>query len=55
MSAVPPVLLAPSILSADFAALGDGIAANLFLLGYAFQKGAVPVSLEALLRPAGIG
>jgi indolepyruvate ferredoxin oxidoreductase len=32
------------------ALLGDAIAANLFLLGYAFQRGAVPVSLEAMLR-----
>ena len=30
--------------------LGDAIASNLFLLGYAFQKGAIPLSLEALLR-----
>ncbi|HSV80532.1 MAG TPA: indolepyruvate ferredoxin oxidoreductase family protein [Ramlibacter sp.] len=29
---------------------GDAIAANLFLLGYAFQKGALPVTLAALLR-----
>jgi indolepyruvate ferredoxin oxidoreductase len=32
------------------ALLGDAIATNLFLLGYAFQLGRVPVSLEALLR-----
>ncbi|WBY01038.1 indolepyruvate ferredoxin oxidoreductase family protein [Ramlibacter tataouinensis] len=32
------------------ALLGDAIASNLFLLGYAFQKGAIPLSLEALLR-----
>jgi len=32
------------------ALLGDAIAANLFLLGYAFQKGALPLSLSALLR-----
>jgi indolepyruvate ferredoxin oxidoreductase len=32
------------------ALLGDSIAANLFLLGYAFQKGAVPVSLDAILQ-----
>jgi indolepyruvate ferredoxin oxidoreductase len=32
------------------ALLGDAIAANLFLLGYAFQKGAVPLSLDALLQ-----
>jgi indolepyruvate ferredoxin oxidoreductase len=30
------------------ALLGDAIASNLFLLGYAFQKGLVPMSLEAL-------
>nr|ART90369.1 indolepyruvate ferredoxin oxidoreductase, alpha and beta subunits [uncultured bacterium] len=30
--------------------MGDSIAANLFLLGYAFQKGAVPLSMAALLR-----
>jgi indolepyruvate ferredoxin oxidoreductase len=30
------------------ALLGDAIASNLFLLGYAFQKGLVPVSLEAI-------
>jgi indolepyruvate ferredoxin oxidoreductase len=28
--------------------MGDAIATNLFLLGYAFQRGLVPVSLEAL-------
>jgi indolepyruvate ferredoxin oxidoreductase len=32
------------------ALLGDSIAANLFLLGYAWQKGLVPVSHEALER-----
>ncbi len=32
------------------ALLGDSIAANMFLLGYAWQKGAVPVSAEALER-----
>ncbi len=32
------------------ALLGDSIAANLFMLGYAWQKGLVPVSLEALER-----
>ncbi|MGC2854376.1 indolepyruvate ferredoxin oxidoreductase family protein [Novispirillum sp. DQ9] len=32
------------------ALLGDSIASNLFLLGYAWQKGLVPVSLEALER-----
>jgi indolepyruvate ferredoxin oxidoreductase len=30
--------------------MGDAIATNLFLLGYAFQRGLVPVSLEALER-----
>jgi indolepyruvate ferredoxin oxidoreductase len=30
--------------------LGDSIATNLFMLGFAWQKGLVPVSLEALLR-----
>ena len=32
------------------ALMGDAIATNLFLLGYAWQKGLVPVSLEALER-----
>jgi len=32
------------------ALLGDAIAANLFLLGYAFQRGLVPLGLEALER-----
>ncbi|MFA7431172.1 MAG: indolepyruvate ferredoxin oxidoreductase family protein, partial [Rhodospirillaceae bacterium] len=32
------------------ALMGDTIAANLFLLGYAWQKGLVPVGLEALER-----
>jgi indolepyruvate ferredoxin oxidoreductase len=32
------------------ALLGDAIAANVFLLGYAFQRGRVPVGLEALDR-----
>jgi indolepyruvate ferredoxin oxidoreductase len=32
------------------ALLGDSIAANMFLLGYAWQKGAVPVSVAALER-----
>jgi len=32
------------------ALMGDSIASNLFLLGYAWQKGLVPVSLEALER-----
>jgi indolepyruvate ferredoxin oxidoreductase len=30
--------------------MGDSIATNPFLLGFAFQKGAIPLSLEALLR-----
>lgn len=30
--------------------LGDGIAMNLFMLGYAFQQGLVPLSAESLLR-----
>jgi len=30
--------------------LGDSIASNLFMLGYAFQKGWVPISLDALMR-----
>jgi indolepyruvate ferredoxin oxidoreductase len=32
------------------AILGDSIATNLFMLGYAWQKGLVPLSLEALER-----
>jgi indolepyruvate ferredoxin oxidoreductase len=32
------------------ALLGDSIATNLFMLGYAWQKGLVPVSLAALMR-----
>ena len=32
------------------ALLGDSIATNLFMLGYAWQKGLVPLSLEAILR-----
>ncbi|HYM01363.1 MAG TPA: indolepyruvate ferredoxin oxidoreductase family protein, partial [Stellaceae bacterium] len=30
--------------------MGDSIAANLFMLGYAFQRGLVPLSLEAIER-----
>ncbi len=30
--------------------LGDSIASNLFMLGYALQKGWVPISLDALMR-----
>lgn len=33
-----------------FRLLGDSIAGNLFLLGYAWQKGLVPVSWEAMDR-----
>ncbi len=29
---------------------GDSVTANIFLVGYAFQKGAIPVSLNALLQ-----
>ncbi|MBL8445087.1 MAG: indolepyruvate ferredoxin oxidoreductase family protein, partial [Zoogloeaceae bacterium] len=32
------------------AILGDSIATNLFMLGYAWQKGLVPLSFEALMR-----
>ncbi|GAB6195609.1 indolepyruvate ferredoxin oxidoreductase family protein [Lysobacter xanthus] len=32
------------------ALLGDAIATNLFMLGYAWQRGLVPVSFEALMR-----
>ena len=32
------------------ALLGDAIAANLFILGYAWQQGLVPISFEALMR-----
>ncbi|WP_425507939.1 indolepyruvate ferredoxin oxidoreductase family protein [Thermomonas paludicola] len=32
------------------ALMGDAIAANLFMLGYAWQQGLVPISLDALLR-----
>jgi indolepyruvate ferredoxin oxidoreductase len=32
------------------ALLGDAIATNLFMLGYAFQKGLLPLSLEAIER-----
>jgi indolepyruvate ferredoxin oxidoreductase len=32
------------------ALMGDSIATNPFMLGFAFQKGAIPLSLEALLR-----
>ena len=32
------------------ALMGDSIAANLFMLGYAFQRGAVPLALESLMK-----
>src|SRR3546814_4631218 len=32
------------------ALMGDAIATNMFMLGYAVQRGLVPVSLEALLK-----
>ena len=32
------------------ALLGDAIATNLFMLGYAWQRGLVPLSREALLK-----
>ncbi|RNF83657.1 indolepyruvate ferredoxin oxidoreductase family protein [Montanilutibacter psychrotolerans] len=32
------------------ALMGDAIATNLFILGYAWQKGLVPISLDALMR-----
>ncbi len=32
------------------AILGDSIATNLFMLGYAFQKGLVPLSLESIIQ-----
>ena len=32
------------------ALLGDAIATNLFMLGYAWQRGLVPISFEALMR-----
>ena len=30
--------------------MGDAIAANLFMLGYAWQQGLVPLSFDALMR-----
>jgi indolepyruvate ferredoxin oxidoreductase len=30
--------------------MGDSIATNMFMLGYAFQKGMIPLSVEAILR-----
>src|SRR3984957_4597269 len=41
------IIDAPGIASA---LMGDSIATNAFLLGFAFQKGAVPLSMEAILR-----
>ena len=44
---------APELVDAtelSIALLGDSIATNTFMLGYAWQKGMVPVSLEALMR-----
>src|SRR5690606_33354673 len=32
------------------ALMGDAIAANLFILGYAWQQGLVPISFDALMR-----
>ena len=32
------------------ALMGDAIASNLFMLGYAWQQGLVPLSLDALMR-----
>jgi Pyruvate/2-oxoacid:ferredoxin oxidoreductase gamma subunit len=32
------------------ALMGDSIATNAFMLGLAFQKGTIPLSLEAILR-----
>ncbi len=32
------------------ALLGDSIATNLFMLGYAFQKGLIPIGLDALMQ-----
>jgi indolepyruvate ferredoxin oxidoreductase len=29
---------------------GDGIATNAFMLGFAFQRGAIPLSLAAILK-----
>jgi len=30
--------------------MGDSIATNALMLGFAFQKGAIPLSLEAIMR-----
>ena len=43
----------PSVVDASelsLALMGDAIATNLFMLGYAWQQGLVPVSFEALMR-----
>jgi indolepyruvate ferredoxin oxidoreductase len=43
----------PSVVDASelsLALMGDAIATNLFMLGYAWQKGLVPISFEALSR-----
>ncbi len=45
--------VAPDLVDASeiaTALMGDSIATNLFMLGYAWQKGLVPVSLEAIVR-----
>ena len=44
---------APSVVDASalsLALMGDAIATNLFMLGYAWQQGLVPLSFEALMR-----
>ncbi|MGE8232699.1 MAG: DUF6537 domain-containing protein, partial [Stenotrophomonas sp.] len=43
-----PILLDATQLAT--ALLGDAIASNLFILGYAWQQGLVPLSLESLMR-----
>lgn len=48
LGAEPPELVDATELAN--ALLGDAIASNLFMLGYAWQKGWVPVSLDALIR-----
>jgi indolepyruvate ferredoxin oxidoreductase len=44
----PPEMIEATDLAT--ALLGDSIATNLFMLGYAWQKGLVPVSMEAIER-----
>jgi indolepyruvate ferredoxin oxidoreductase len=44
----PPEMIEATELAT--ALLGDSIATNLFMLGYAWQKGLVPVSMEAIER-----